>query len=85
MEAAGAEPAGVESPVNTNAEEVSKKSNTTADDHDPALLAGLAASDDEKTRLAAIFWETAWTKLAESGWSKVSSKIGVWSDITLPS
>lgn len=59
-----------------NSNELSAKSNTTAGENDPALLAGLAASFDEKTRLSAIFWETAWKKLTENGWSKVSSRIG---------
>lgn len=51
---------------------MSNSRNPTAGGQDPALLAGLAAGDDEKSRLATIFWEKVWPKLAENGWSKVS-------------
>ena len=39
------------------------------------LLAGLATNEYEKNKLATVFWEKAWPKLEENGWTKVSFTI----------
>jgi hypothetical protein len=45
--------------------------NDVASSPTATLLAGLAPNEYEKNRLATVFWEKAWPKLEENGWSKV--------------